>query len=222
MQHRILTRPTYAMLEVDLEPGEEFVSESGAMAWMSPNVKMHTSTRGGALSGLKRKLLAGESFFQNTYTAEGGPGTLALAPRSAGDIAELALDGDLILEKSSFLGSEPGVKLDSQWQGLRGLLNEGLFVMRAEGRGMLFFEAYGQIEEIDVDGEYVVDNGYAVAWESSLAYRVTRARKIRSFLFSDQLLLRFSGRGRLWTQSRSPRSLASFLYPFRPQKRNND
>ena len=128
----------------------------------------------------------------------------------------------MILEKSSFLGSTTGVKLDSKWQGLKGLLNEGLFVMRAEGRGMLFFEAYGQIEEIDVDGEYVVDNGYAVAWESSLSYKVTRARKIRSFLFSDQLLLRFSGRGKLWTQSRSPRSLASFLYPFRPVKNNND
>ena len=222
MKHEIHSRPTYAMLEVEPSPGERFVSESGAMAWMSPNVKLETSTRGGGLAGLKRKLLAGESFFQNTYSVEGGPGTIAFAPRSAGDIAELRLDNsELVLEKSSFLASEASVQLDSKWQGLKGLLNEGLFVMRAHGTGLLFFEAYGLLEEVEVDGEYVVDNGYAVAWEPSLQYRLTRARKIRSFLFSDQLLLRFSGRGKLWVQSRSPQSLASFMYPFRPQKSND-
>jgi len=112
--------------------------------------------------------------------------------------------------------------LDSKWEGLRGLFNEGLFVLQASGQGKLFFDAYGQIELVEVDGEYVVDNGYAVAWDSSLSYRLTRARKIRSFLFSDQLLLRFSGRGRLWVQSRSPQSLVNFLHPFRPQKQNNN
>ena len=60
---------------------------------------------------------------------------------------------------------------------------------------------------IEGDGEYLIDNGFAVAWEPSLEWEMTRARrKIRSFLFSDQLLLRFSGKGRVWLQSRSPRS----------------
>lgn len=223
MKHEILSRPTYALLEVELEPGERFISESGAMAWMDDNVRMETSSRGGGLAGLKRKLLAGESFFQNTYTVEGGSGKIAFAPRSAGDIAEIELNGNsLILEKSAFLASEAGVVLDSKWEGLRGLFNEGLFVLQASGQGKLFFDAYGQIELVEVDGEYVVDNGYAVAWDSSLSYRLTRARKIRSFLFSDQLLLRFSGRGRLWVQSRSPQSLVNFLHPFRPQKQNNN
>ncbi len=211
------------MLEVELERGERFVSESGAMAWMDENVKMETSSRGGGLAGLKRKLLAGESFFQNTYFVEDGTGTIAFAPRSAGDIEEIDMQGEsLILEKSAFLASEAGVTLDSKWEGLRGLFNEGLFVLKASGTGKLFFDAYGQIELVEVDGEYVVDNGYAVAWDSTLSYRLTRARKIRSFLFSDHLLLRFSGRGRLWVQSRSPQSLANFLHPFRPQKQNND
>ena len=222
MKHEILARPTYAMLEVELSPGERFVSESGAMAWMDENVKMETSSRGGGIAGLKRKLLAGESFFQNTYSVDSGTGKIVFAPRSAGDIAEIDMQGEtLILEKSAFLASEEGVQLDSKWEGLRGLFNEGLFVMKASGTGKLFFDAYGQIEEVAVEGEYVVDNGFAVAWDSSLSYRLTRARKIRSFLFSDQLLLRFSGRGRLWVQSRSPQSLANFLHPFRPQKKND-
>ena len=222
MQHRILARPTYAMLEVELTPGEKFVSESGAMAWMDENVRMETSARGGGLAGLKRKLLGGESFFQNTYHVDSGSGKVTFAPKSSGDIEEIEMAGEsLILEKSAFLASEEGVKIDSKWDGLKGLFNEGLFVLKASGTGKLFFDAYGQIERVDVDGEYTVDNGYAVAWDASLSYRLTKARRIRSFLFSDQLLLRFSGRGRLWVQSRSSQSFANFLHPFRPQKQDN-
>ena len=82
----------------------------------------------------------------------------------------------------------------------------------------MFFSGYGDIQEIQVDGQYTVDNGFAVAWEPQLQWTLTRARKIRSFLFSDQLLLKFAGQGRLWVQSRSPVTLANWVYPFRPQK----
>ena len=102
--------------------------------------------------------------------------------------------------------------------GLRGLFNEGLFILRASGSGTLFFNSYGDVEEVEVDGSYRVDNGHAVAWEPTLDYQITRGgRGIRSFLFSDQLILRFTGHGKLWVQSRNPRSLASWVFPFRPQ-----
>jgi uncharacterized protein (TIGR00266 family) len=114
------------------------------------------------------------------------------------------------------------VVCDSKWDGLKGLFNQGLFVLKCSGEGTLFFHAYGDIQCVDVDGEYVIDNGYAVAWEPSLQYTLTRARKIRSFLFGDQLLLRFSGRGRVWVQSRSPQSLANFVHPFRRVQRKNN
>ena len=125
-------------------------------------------------------------------------------------------NGELLLEKGAYLASSEGITCDSKWDGLRGFFNEGMFVLRVTGTGTLFFHAYGDIYPIDVNGEYVVDNGFAVAWEPTLTYRLTRGRKIRSFLFSDQLLLRFSGHGRIWLQSRSPRSLAAWAYPFRP------
>jgi uncharacterized protein (AIM24 family) len=41
-------------------------------------------------------------------------------------------------------------------------------------------------------------------------------------LFSDQLLLRFSGTGRIWLQSRSPRSLANWVHPFRRVESKNN
>ncbi len=218
MEYRILAQPTYSLVEVDLAVGEEVVAESGAMAWMTDGIRTETSTRGGVLAGLKRKVLSGESFFQNTYRAENGPGTVGLAPGSAGDVVPYTLDGELLLERGAYLASEAGVQCDSRWQGLKGLFNEGLFVLRVTGTGLLFFHAYGCIHEIQVDGEYTVDNGYAVAWDPSLEYRLTRARRIRSFLFSDQLLLRFRGQGKVWVQTRSAQPLANWVHPFRRVK----
>ena len=217
MKYRLQCQPTYSAVEVDLQPGERVVAEAGAMAWMSNNIKTETAARGGMLAGLKRKLLSGESFFQNTYSAEGGPGQIAFAPGSPGHIVAHPLEGgELYLEKGAYLASTEGITCDTKFDGLKGFFNEGLFVLRVTGQGTLFFNGYGDIQAVDVDGQYTVDNGYAVAWEPSLQYQLTRGRKIRSFLFSDQLLLRFSGQGRVWVQSRSPQSLASWAHPFRP------
>ena len=223
MRYTIEHQPAYSTLEVELSESEELVSEAGAMAWMSDNVRLHTSTRGGAGSGLKRAFLAGESFFQNTYRAEGGPGVIGFAPGQPGNIVALDVSGgELFLEKNAYLASTPGIETGANFQGLRGLFNEGLFVLTVGGAGTLFFNGYGDVERIDVDGSYVVDNGHAVAWEPTLEYRLTKARRIRSFLFSDQVLMRFEGRGRLWVQSRNPRSLADWVYPFRPEASKGD
>ncbi len=222
MNYEIVARPSYSMLRVDLQPDEKLVTESGAMAWMDSNMSVETSTRGGLFAGLKRKLLSGESFFQNTYSAEGGPASITLAPGPAGDVVALPLDGELFLEKGAFLASTEGVKCDAKFSGLRGFFNEGLFILHCSGQGTLFFNAYGEIQEIEVDGSYTVDNGFAVAWDPSLEYRLTRARRIRSFLFSDQLLLSFSGHGKVWVQSRSPSSLANWIHPFRRVQKKGD
>ena len=221
MDYRIDCNPGYSRLEVTLGEGEKIISDSGALAWMDPEMEVATTTRGGIFKGLKRKILSGESFFQNTYTATEEGARISLVPGCPGDIASIDLKGELFLQKGAFLASEAGIEVDSKWDGLRGFFNEGLFILHLTGSGRLFFNAYGDIQEIDVDGEYVVDNGYAVAWEPTLQYRLSRSGKIRSFLFSDQFLLRFSGQGKVWVQSRSPQALAAWVYPYRPKKQRN-
>ena len=223
MEYTIQCRPSYSLVEVTLKDREKIVADSGAMAWMTSNIQTETTTRGGIFAGLKRALLAGESFFQNTYTAVGGAGHIGFAPGVSGDIIAHTMDNsELVLEKGAYLASTEGVKCDAKFGGLRGFFNEGLFILHCSGRGTLFFNAYGEIQEIEVQGSYTVDNGFAVAWDPSLDYRLTRARRIRSFLFSDQLLLSFSGQGRVWVQSRSPASLANWIHPFRRVQRKNN
>lgn len=222
MEYEIQCEGSFPVLEVSLGAGDTLVSEAGAMAWMDTTVECETAARGGMMASLKRGLLTGESFFQNSYRSSSG-GKVALVPGQPGDIMVTEMDGQrLMLERGAYLASGPGVTLDSNFKGLKGLFSEGMFVLTASGTGPMFWNGYGDIIEVQVEGDYIVDNGYAVAWDATLDYGIERSgRKVRSFLFGDQLVMRFRGHGRLWTQSRSPRSLSAWVYPFRPVKNNN-
>ena len=89
---------------VDLSPGETVYSQTATMAWMSAGVRMHTNTGGGLFAGLKRSF-AGGSFFVTEFTAEGGQGHVAFAPRFPGTIMARTLRaGDsLISRKETYL-----------------------------------------------------------------------------------------------------------------------
>ncbi len=222
MKYEIQNRPTYSVLEMTLDPSESVVAESGAMVWMSDSIQLSTSARGGVFKSLRRSFLGGESFFQTVYEAQDVPGLVGLSPGQPGDIIAVDLSqGDVLMEDSAYLASEQGVDIDSEFGGIQGLFNEGLFILKASGSGLLFLTGYGDVEEVEVDGSYIVDNGYAVAWEPTLRYEITRGRSIRSFLFSDQLLLRFRGHGRLWVQSRNPQALANWVHPYRSVTRES-
>ena len=86
MQVQVQYRPSFAQALVHLAPGEQIRAESGAMVGMTPNVHLDAKMQGGLLSALGRSMFAGESMFQSTYTSEGGPGELLLAPSTPGDV----------------------------------------------------------------------------------------------------------------------------------------
>lgn len=222
MQYEISHQGAYPVLEVTLSAGDRLVSEAGAMAWMDTGIDCQTGARGGIASSLKRGLLGGESFFQNSYSAR-HQGKIALIAGPPGEIRAFDITGQrLLIERGAYLASVPEVEIDAKFKGLKGLFSEGMFMLQLSGSGMVFFNSYGDIHEVQVEGEYIVDNGYALAWDASLDYTVTRSgQKIRSFLFGDQLVMRFAGHGRVWTQSRSPRSMASWVFPFRRVAKKN-
>jgi len=220
MKSKIFARPSFAAVELTMDGGDKIKAEAGAMAWMTSGIKTEAKAQGGFFSGIKR-MMAGESFFQTTFSAERDGAQVTLVPGQPGDIIELELDGELFLESGAYLASSTEVEVNSKFEGLKGLFSEGLFVVRCTGRGPVWFSAYGDVTEIQVDGKYIVDNGYAVAWEPTLNYQIIRGAKIRSFLFSDQLVMEFSGQGTLWVQSRSARSLSEWVHPFRPPPPSN-
>jgi uncharacterized protein (TIGR00266 family) len=174
---------------------------------------------GSSYAGTASRLVTGLVTVGCDHTRILAPNVALLKGRQVTVVQEHGVAGaeDLLLQRGAYLASTEGIRCESRSEGLKGLFAQGLFVLRATGTGTMFFSGYGAIDSIDLDGgsTYTIDNGYVVAWEPSLSYRLTKARKIRSFLFSDQLLLSFSGRGRVWINSRSPQSLASWVHPFR-------
>ena len=223
MKYDIVSAPSYSLVELSLNSGESVIVEPGAMAWMDPSIKPKTEMKGGFFAGITRKF-AGESFFLNTYTAEGGSGNIGIAPGYSGDIIVKELNNEtLYMERGAYLSHVGNIETSATWEGFTGAFAEGMLGLRVSGTGLLFFGSYGDVQEVDVDGSYTVDNGYAVAWEQTLDYSIGRTgRSIRDFFFGDQLICRYHGRGKLWIQTRSPRNLAAWVHPFRRVKSKSD
>ncbi len=84
----------FSSVIVYLDPGESFVSESGAMYRASPNIDIDVTTRsrgkGGILAGVKR-LLGKEHFYLSTYRVRnGGHGDAILLPVSSSNRSSTA------------------------------------------------------------------------------------------------------------------------------------
>ncbi|MFO8072572.1 MAG: TIGR00266 family protein [Polyangia bacterium] len=225
MPYEIKSSPDFAFIDYQLETGESVVAESGAMVSMSSTIKIKTEARGGVFAAAKRKLLGGESIFQNTFTAEGGPGRVILAPGSPGDIIpfELEAERSLMIQSSAYVAATPDVQLDTKWGGAKGFFSgTGMFLLKATGPGTVFVASYGAIYPKRCEGEYIVDTDHIVAFQDTVEYRISKVGGIKSlFLGGEGLVARFSGQGMIYAQTRAPTALAAFLHPYRPVKSNN-
>lgn len=221
MQHAILQKPDFAMVRVVFDyPGEELLVESTAMVAKDTDLLMKTQMRGGLLAAAKRKVLGGESIFQNTFTATAPGQRLYLAPGPEGDIelVDCRPGAPVFLSSGAFLASSPQVVLDTKWGGAKGFFSgTGLFLLKAEGMGPLFFAAYGGIHAVDVGpAGYVCDTSHIVGFTTGLTYRISKVGGLKGlFLSGEGLVCRFHGQGRLWLSTRNPGALAGFVHPFR-------
>jgi uncharacterized protein (TIGR00266 family) len=221
MQHDILYQPTYSLLMVQLSPGEEVIAEAGAMVAMSPDIEIETKMRGGILSGLKRSVLGGESFFINTFKAPKG-GSISFAPSLSGDIVHLNLTGQTVYAQSGgFIASAPTVQVDTKWGGAKSFFaGEGLFLLRISGSGDTWLSSYGAIHEetLGAGERWIVDTGHIVAFDEAVQYSVRRVGGLKSTLFSGEgLVVEFTGPGRVWIQTRNPGAFISWLAPQLPK-----
>jgi uncharacterized protein (TIGR00266 family) len=214
----IISKPEFALLKVEIPDGKTLKAEASSMASMDTNLVMKTKWKGGL-----GRLLTGESIFINEFSATGGKGEIQLAPGPSGDIGHIHLDNhtQVFLQNGAYLASGTNVNLDTQWQGMmKGFFSGGgFFLIRCSGQGDLFFNSYGAMYEHEVDGESIVDTGFIVGFTSGLDYSISRVGGYKSLFFSGEgLVCRFSGKGKVYLQTRTPTSLVYFLDAFRPIK----
>mgnify|MGYP001796427576 CR=1 FL=1 len=228
ISYRIEHNPAYASLILDVPANETVMVEASAMAAMDANLQMKSKMKGGLMKGIGR-MLGGESLFINEFTAQGTSGELYISPGVPGDVQHYHVSKEisLMVQSSGFVACSPEVEIDTKFQGFKGFFSgESLFLIKATGNGDFWFSSYGAIVEIPVDGDYVVDTGYIVAFEDTLKYSVENIgglsfKSLRTGIFGGEgLVCRFSGQGRLWIQSHNIVPLINFLNPFRPTKSN--
>ena len=230
MQHAIKHQPAFPLLEVTLDPSEILVAEAGSMVArasdMTMEVKLNAHAAGGFFGKVKaffvallRKMVGGDTFFVNHFSSPNG-GWVWLAPPLSGAIHHLPLHGrTMMLSAGAYIASSGEVDLRVRWGGLKAMLaKEGAFFVEASGEGNLWVTSYGAIDEIDVNGSYLVDNGHLVAFDSSLRFRVRSAGGgLMGFVASGEgLVCEFTGQGKVLIQSRNTGALVEWVGKLLP------
>lgn len=226
MEIEIQHRPSYALAMVKLSPNERIRAETGAMVSMSATVSIETRAEGGLFKSLGRTLLGGESFFQNSYQADSEGGEVTLAPQLPGDITLIKLENNqrLMIQSGSYLASESGVDLTAKVS-MKALLSaEGLSMLEASGKGKILLSSYGAIfeRELGQNEKYIVDSTHLVAFDASMSVTPRAAGGIKSVLLSGEgLVIEMTGPGKIYIQTRSPKSLIDWIIPQLPKPESN-
>lgn len=206
----------------NLEGGETMVTERGSMSWMSPNMKMETTSNGGLGKALGR-MFAGEAMFQNRYTAMGGSGMIAFASSFPGCIRAVNIvpGHDFIVQKSGFLASEQSVELSVFFQKKLGagfFGGEGFIMQKLSGSGVAFVEFDGHVIEYELQAgqSIVVDTGYLAAMDGSCSMEIKSVPGVKNALFGGEGLFNtiISGPGKVYLQTMPISHVAGAISPF--------
>ncbi len=217
-------QPAFSLAVVKMDANEKVKVEPGSMVGFSTGVTVETKSEGGLMGGLKR-MVAGESFFQNTYQAPAQGGELMLAPALPGDMLLLTMGGnEFNLQSGAYIASEAGVNIDAKWGGAKGFFGSGsLVLLKVSGQGDVVIGCYGAVEEkiLQAGEHYTIDTGHIVGFDSGVNFEVKRVGNWKStFLSGEGFVCELSGPGRVLIQSRSEEAFLGWLLPQIPQKSN--
>lgn len=208
----------------NLEAGETMITERGSMSWMSPNMKMETTSNGGLGKALGR-MFAGEALFQNRYTAMGGAGLIAFASSFPGCIKAFPISpgNEMIVQKSGFLASERTVDLSVYFQKRMGagfFGGEGFIMQKLSGNGIAFVEFDGHVVEYELRSgqSIVVDTGYLAAMSATCSMEIQSVPGVKNALFGGEGLFNtvVTGPGRVYLQTMPISNVASAISALIP------
>jgi uncharacterized protein (TIGR00266 family) len=229
-------------VEIELDPNETAIAESGAFMMMDDGIQMQTifgdgssQEKGilGKLFSAGRRVLTGESLFMTAFTNAGmGKKKVSFASPYPGKIIPLDLSllgGKMICQKDAFLCAAKGVSIGIEFQrklgtGLFG--GEGFIMQKLEGDGLAFVHAGGHIIEKELrPGEILkIDTGCIVAFTPSCNYDIQFVGGIKNSIFGGEGLFfaTLSGPGKVWIQSLPISRLASRVLQYATVKRKEE
>jgi uncharacterized protein (TIGR00266 family) len=230
-------------VELELDPNETAIAESGAFMMMDDGIQMQTifgdgsAQQGtgllGKLFSAGKRVLTGESLFMTTFTnVSTGKKKVSFASPYPGKIIPLDLQelgGRIIAQKDAFLCAAKGVSIGIEFQkrlgtGIFG--GEGFIMEKLEGDGMAFVHAGGHVFERNLqNGELLkVDTGCLVAYTSTIDYDIQFVGGIRNTIFGGEGLFfaTLRGPGKVWLQTLPISRLASRILAYGSYKRKEE
>ncbi len=216
-------QPAFTLAVVKLAGNEQIKVEPGAMVSHTDGMTTETKAEGGLFGGLKR-MVAGESFFQNTWKAPSAGGEITLTTNLLGDMITLDIGstGEFMLASGGYVASEMGVNMDSSWGGSKGFFGGGgLILLKVSGNGKVIASSFGAIEErtLAAGQKYIVDTGHIVGFSASVQFAVKKSGSWKSTILGGEgLVCELTGPGRVLMQTRSDSGFISWLSPKLPTK----
>ncbi len=230
-------------VEIELDPNETAIAESGAMMMMEDGIQMETifgdgSTQQstgffGKLVSAGKRILTGESLFMTAFSNIGtGKKKVSFAAPYTGKIITMdlqSLGGTIIAQKDAFLCAAKGVSVGIHFQrrlgtGIFG--GEGFIMQKIEGDGFAFLHAGGYVIEKELkQGEVLkVDTGCVVAYMPGVDFDIEFVRGIKNLVFGGEGLFfaRLTGPGKVWIQSLPISRLASRIVAYGTYKRKEE
>jgi uncharacterized protein (TIGR00266 family) len=222
-------------VEIELDPGETAIAESGAMMMMDDGIQMETIFGDGSaqantgffgkLLSAGKRVLTGESLFMTAFTNTGqGKRRVSFAAPYTGKIIPMdlrELGGMIIAQKDAFLCAAKGVSVGIQFQRKLGVGifgGEGFIMEKIEGDGLAFLHAGGYIIQKEMKaGEILkIDTGCVVAYTPSMQFDIEFVKGIKNTLFGGEGLFfaKMTGPGHVWIQSLPISRLASRLVEY--------
>ena len=220
MKYEIIGEPMPVVV-CHVDQGESMITERGSMVWMSPNMDMQTSA--GGLGKAFGRMFSGDSLFQNTYTATGGPGMIAFASSMPGAIraVEITPDRPVVVQKRGFLASEAGVDLSIFFQKKLGagfFGGEGFIMQKLSGSGTAFLEIDGSAVEYELAAgqQIIVDTGNLAMCDATCSIDIQTVKGVKNVLFGGEGLFNtvVTGPGKVMLQTMPLSGVAAALAPF--------
>ena len=214
MQYEILYQPEFSVVKIMLEANEQISAESGAMMSMTPNIDVQSKVPGG-IGKMIGRMVAGESAFQTTFTAQGGAGEVILAPGFPGDIVAVDASQPLMVTGGAYLAGDINLQMETITS-LKGFVGgEGLFMLKIFGQGLLLLGSYGAIHAVQLapGQSYIVDTGHLVAFTASMGFNIKKAAKglMSTITSGEGLVAEMTGPGIVYTQTRTVSALAAAM-----------
>lgn len=227
-------------VEVELDPQEGVVAESGSFMMMEDGITMETifgdgsnQSEGilGKLFSAGKRLLTGESLFMTVFSNSGmGKKKVSFASPYPGKIIPIDLSvfgGKFICQKDAFLCAAKGVSVGIEFSKKmgRGLFGgEGFIMQKLEGDGLAFVHVGGNLAKKELKaGEILkVDTGCIVGFTQNVDYDIEFVGGIKNTVFGGEGLFfaTLKGPGTVYVQSLPFSRLAGRVLALAPQTGN--